>query len=272
MRRRFFPGGIIASLSIPWGSTKGDDDLGGYHLVWPRDLVETAGGAAGRRRQRDARRVLRYLRSDAGGGRPLAAEHVAGRRALLGRRADGRMRLPDPAGRPGAARRRADAPINLARYWPMVRQGRGLRRAKRPGDRAGPLGRGCRLLAVHAGGRDRGAAGRRRLAPICMGEPQLAAYLRETADAWNDRDRALDLCHRHARWRATRASRAITSASRRPIAPRLSSPVDGFVPIKNRPPEQSYAPGGFDDRQPRCAGAGALRPARGGRSAHPSTR
>ena len=39
-----FPGGIIASLSIPWGFTKGDEDLGGYHLVWPRDLVETAGG------------------------------------------------------------------------------------------------------------------------------------------------------------------------------------------------------------------------------------
>jgi glucoamylase len=31
-----FPGGIIASLSVPWGASKGDDDLGGYHLVWPR--------------------------------------------------------------------------------------------------------------------------------------------------------------------------------------------------------------------------------------------
>ena len=38
-----FPGGLIASLSIPWGFAKGDDDLGGYHLVWPRDLVEAAG-------------------------------------------------------------------------------------------------------------------------------------------------------------------------------------------------------------------------------------
>ena len=51
-----FPGGVIASLSIPWGFTKGDDDLGGYHLVWPRDLVETAGGllAAGAGRMRAA--------------------------------------------------------------------------------------------------------------------------------------------------------------------------------------------------------------------------
>ena len=35
-------GGIIASLSIPWGNYKGDDDLGGYHLIWPRDMVEAA--------------------------------------------------------------------------------------------------------------------------------------------------------------------------------------------------------------------------------------
>ncbi len=39
-----FLGGIIASLSIPWGTSKGDDDLGGYHLVWPRDLSETVVG------------------------------------------------------------------------------------------------------------------------------------------------------------------------------------------------------------------------------------
>ena len=39
---KIFPGATIASLSIPWGETKGDDDLGGYHLVWPRDMVHTA--------------------------------------------------------------------------------------------------------------------------------------------------------------------------------------------------------------------------------------
>ena len=42
--RNAWKAAIIASLSIPWGFSKGDDDLGGYHLVWPRDLVETAGG------------------------------------------------------------------------------------------------------------------------------------------------------------------------------------------------------------------------------------
>lgn len=37
-----YPGAIIAALSIPWGTTRGDDDLGGYHLVWTRDLVQAA--------------------------------------------------------------------------------------------------------------------------------------------------------------------------------------------------------------------------------------
>jgi glucoamylase len=37
-----FAGAFIASASIPWGYAKGDDDLGGYHLVWTRDMVQTA--------------------------------------------------------------------------------------------------------------------------------------------------------------------------------------------------------------------------------------
>src|SRR5262249_29287275 len=57
------PGAIIASLSIPWGDAKGDDDLGGYHLVWPRDLAEAAGGLMAIGACADAHRVLDYLRS-----------------------------------------------------------------------------------------------------------------------------------------------------------------------------------------------------------------
>ncbi len=55
------PGALIASLSIPWGFNKGDDDLGGYHLVWPRDMVQTAGGLLAAKAFKDARRVLNYL-------------------------------------------------------------------------------------------------------------------------------------------------------------------------------------------------------------------
>ena len=56
-----FLGGIIASLSIPWGFNKGDEDLGGYHLIWPRDLVENAGGLLAAGAHDDALRVLHYL-------------------------------------------------------------------------------------------------------------------------------------------------------------------------------------------------------------------
>jgi glucoamylase len=41
---KLYPGAMIASLSIPWGENKGDDDLGGYHLVWTRDMVQGATG------------------------------------------------------------------------------------------------------------------------------------------------------------------------------------------------------------------------------------
>ncbi len=56
-----FPGGIIASKSIPWGFTKGDNDTGGYHLVWPRDLAEGSGGLLALQSREDTLRVLNYL-------------------------------------------------------------------------------------------------------------------------------------------------------------------------------------------------------------------
>jgi glucoamylase len=39
-----YPGALIASLSIPWGEVKGDEDLGGYHLVWTRDMCNSSSG------------------------------------------------------------------------------------------------------------------------------------------------------------------------------------------------------------------------------------
>jgi glucoamylase len=54
-----YPGAMVASLSIPWGNSR--DDMGGYHLVWPRDLVESAGALLTLGAQREARDILRYL-------------------------------------------------------------------------------------------------------------------------------------------------------------------------------------------------------------------
>lgn len=56
-------GAMIASLSIPWGDSKGDHELGGYHLVWPRDLVNSAGALIALGHNVLARRTLRYLLS-----------------------------------------------------------------------------------------------------------------------------------------------------------------------------------------------------------------
>lgn len=33
-------GAMVAGLGTPWGPVRGDDDNGGYHLVWPRDLFK----------------------------------------------------------------------------------------------------------------------------------------------------------------------------------------------------------------------------------------
>jgi glucoamylase len=56
-----FPGGIVASLSIPWGETKGDNDRAGYHLVWPRDLVEASGGFLAMNSKKQVLKILNYL-------------------------------------------------------------------------------------------------------------------------------------------------------------------------------------------------------------------
>lgn len=37
-----YPGAFIAALSIAWGTARGDEEVGGYHLVWTRDLVQIA--------------------------------------------------------------------------------------------------------------------------------------------------------------------------------------------------------------------------------------
>jgi glucoamylase len=37
-----YPGAMIAALGIPWGEMKGSEELGGYHLVWCRDLYQAA--------------------------------------------------------------------------------------------------------------------------------------------------------------------------------------------------------------------------------------
>src|SRR5947208_335624 len=56
---RTFTGALVASLSVPWGNTR--EERPGYHLVWPRDLVESAGALLAVGATREARNALRYL-------------------------------------------------------------------------------------------------------------------------------------------------------------------------------------------------------------------
>ena len=115
-----FLGGIIASLSIPWGFNKGDEDLGGYHLVWPRDLVETAGALLAAGAVTDAARVLRYLE---------ATQEAAGNWAqnlwLDGRPYWGGIQMDETAFPillvDLLCREAPEALGKLERWWPMVR-------------------------------------------------------------------------------------------------------------------------------------------------------
>lgn len=62
-----YPGAMVASLSIPWGDT--GEERGGYHLVWPRDLVSCAGALLALGAEEETRDTLRYL---------IATQHLDG--------------------------------------------------------------------------------------------------------------------------------------------------------------------------------------------------
>ena len=56
-----YQGAHIASPSIPWGWSKGDEEQGGYHLVWVRDLVNSAMGLLACSGTKNPRRSLIYM-------------------------------------------------------------------------------------------------------------------------------------------------------------------------------------------------------------------
>lgn len=234
---RSFAGGYIASLSIPWGFAKGDEDLGGYHLVWPRDLVETAGGLLAAGARNEARRVIEYLRGtqEADGHWPQNC-WLDGMPYWNGVQLD-ECALPillvDLALREGAL-----SESDLRGIWPMIEKAAGF--IVRNGPVTGqdrweedggysPFTLAAEIAALLAAAdfADRFA------------EPRQAAYLRETADIWN---RLIEhwtyatgttLAHQFG---VEGYYARITS----PDTSDAASPINGFVPIKNRPPEASH--------------------------------
>jgi glucoamylase len=234
-----FPGGIIASLSVPWGFAKGDDDLGGYHLVWPRDLVETAGGLLAAGACDDAHRVIHYLHTtQEADGHWSQNTWLDGTPYWQGVQMD-ETALPilliDLVRREGALH--GD---DLARLWPMVRQAACFlvrngpvtqqdRWEEDPGY--SPFTLASEIAALLAAA-DLAEAN---------GEPAAATFLRETADDWNANiERWIYVTGTDLARQVGVEGYYVRIAP--PEAAEAASPTQGFVPIKNRPPGQSTEP------------------------------
>lgn len=56
-----YDGALIASLSIPWGESRSDEEVGGYHLVWTRDMYHSATGLLAAGSTEAPLRALIYL-------------------------------------------------------------------------------------------------------------------------------------------------------------------------------------------------------------------
>ena len=227
-----FLGGVIASLSIPWGFNKGDDDLGGYHLVWPRDLVETAGGFLAAGATGDAIRVLHYLEAtQEADGRWPQNMWLDGRPYWNGLQMDEaafpillvdliRQKAPNALG-------------DVKRWWPMVKKAVSFLACNGPVTQQDrweeDAGYSPFTLAVEV-------AGLLAAADIAdaVNEKGIATYTRDLADTWNE---SIE------RWTYSRdgdlARQIGIDGYYVRIAPPevdcAASPNEGFVPIKNRP-------------------------------------
>jgi glucoamylase len=226
-----FLGGIIASLSVPWGFNKGDEDLGGYHLIWPRDLVETAGGLLAAGAHDDALRVLHYLEAT-----QEADGHWAQNMWLDGRAYWDGLQMDEtafPILLVDLMRRESPRCFGKSeRWWPMVRKAAAFIVANGPvtqqdrweedgGYSPFTLASEISALLVAAD-----------LAQS-MGQSEPAEFLRQMADTWNDNIE---------RW-----TYAVNSDLARQVGVEgyyvritpadgdgAASPLQGFVPIKNR--------------------------------------
>jgi len=236
-----FLGGIIASLSIPWGFNKGDEDLGGYHLIWPRDLVETAGALLAAGAVSDSVRVLRYLEStQEADGNWAQNLWIDGRPYWSGIQMD---ETAFPILLLDLIRREAPKELGkLDRWWPMVRKAVTFILRNGPvtmQDRweedAGysPFTLAAEISALLAAA---------DIADI-TGHGEQAQTLRDAADAWNDNIE---------RWTYATGGDLAQQLGIEGYYVRISppdtdgaaSPTQGFVPIKNKPPGQDGGPNG----------------------------
>ena len=184
---RTFAGGVIASLSIPWGFSKGDDDLGGYHLVWPRDLCETGGALLACGAETGVRRVLRYLRAiqDDDGSWPQNC-WLDGSAYWGGVQLDEcafPMLLLDMAWREGALRL-----PDLGEFWTMTKRAASfvLRNGPRTKQDRWEENAGYTPFTLAVAIASLLAAAEIAIASEAADGEEIADLLRDTADAWNE--------------------------------------------------------------------------------------
>ncbi|MFN7977744.1 MAG: glucan 1,4-alpha-glucosidase [Vicinamibacterales bacterium] len=222
------PGGLIASLSIPWGASKGDDDLGGYHLVWPRDQVEAAGAMLAAGHHASARHVLAFLiATQEPDGRWPQCMWLDGRPYWQGVQLDEvafPILLADALWREGA--------LDGLDAWPMTRRAASFLLREGPATQQDrweeDAGYSPFTLAVTIAALLAAADAAER-----AGERVAADGLRATADAWNAQIE---------RWTYVRDTPLAAELGLRGYYVRIgtidradaASPRDGFVPIKNR--------------------------------------
>ncbi len=226
-----FLGGIIASLSIPWGFNKGDEDLGGYHLIWPRDLVESAGGLLAAGAHEDALRVLHYLEAT-----QEPEGHWAQNMWLDGRPYWSGSQMDEtafPVLLVDLLHREAPHLIgDCKRWWPMVRKAAVFIAANGPVTQQdrweedggySPFTMAAEIAALLIAA---------DLADL-LGQARAAEFLRDMADTWN--------------FNIERRTYAVNTDLARqvgvegyyvritpPSGDGSSLPLQGFVPIKNR--------------------------------------
>lgn len=233
---RYFAGGYIASLSIPWGAAKGDEDLGGYHLTWPRDLVQTGGGLLAAGAKEEVQRIIKYLRGiqEADGHWPQNC-WLDGTPYWNGVQLDEcafPILLVDLALREGAL-----TDSDLPALWEMIEKAAGY--VIRNGPATGQDrweedgGYSTFTLAVEIAALLAAADLADRIALT-----HLSTYLRETADIWN----AMVEHWTYATGTPIAHQVGVDGYYVRISPPEIAdgaSPVDGYIPIKNRPPQES---------------------------------
>jgi glucoamylase len=227
-----FLGGIIASLSIPWGFNKGDEDLGGYHLIWPRDLVENAGGLLAAGAEDDALRVLHYLEAT-----QEADGHWAQNMWLDGRPYWNGLQMDEtafPILLVDLLRRESPRCFRSeSRWWPMVRKAASFIVINGPVTQQdrweedggySPFTMAAEIAALLIAA-DIAQA---------MGQPEPAEFLRHMADTWNFNMERRTYAVNTDLARRVGVEGYYVRITPPPTGDGASSPLQGFVPIKNR--------------------------------------